>query len=293
MFFGWLLSLALFGCASSSSPCGSDVGEGILDDESDLGTFWIGRIAVKELDQRSGPEIGHSTAVAASFTDFSGFTLLLPERTYFSKACFVYMTRLETEGTKQTLAVSEVAFRGLVEPGFSLLPEGNGSFKTKVPDGRIFAQDELEVEVQPGPGESAFPALTGKLRAPDLPQLTRLGEVPDPDLRAPSSIGITADRPEDLKVQWKPGAGDYMDFVLIPGNGSLTKFMKLRCITPDDGCLSVPAAALQYLAQDKAQDFQLKLTRSQVLLHYAEQGGVRQAAAFISAEAAIEGTVLR
>ena len=178
--------------------------------------------------------------------------------------------------------------------GEALAPDPDiGRIPPEVLPGRAFAAESISIEVESPSGDTDFPAFTDSIPAPEFPVLTRIGDLKDPDLAAAPSVGIDEYRADSLRVEWEAGDGDYFEFLIIPGAGSETRHMKLRCITFDDGCLEVPVEALRHLALDLATNFQLKVERHNFVLHSVKDGDATRAAALIDASSALEGTVLR
>lgn len=291
-----LAPVCLLGCGGAGSKCGGshDGVPTIIDDDADLDTFWVARLGVGELDQLTGPDPGHTSLVQAFFNDFTNYRVQLADRQYFSDACFVYTSRQVTTGEPVALDVSQVTVGGLNGGELVLEPSGDPpKIGPELLDGRAFDADQVSFDVESAGGDTDFPAFSDELPAPDPVIITRLGDRDNPDLTQGPSINISIDRTEPLEVHWVPGNGDYFEFKIIPGSGSDTQYMKLRCITFDDGCLSVPADALVYLVPDKATNFQLKAERHNFVLHSIKDGDVTQAAALIDVSSVLEATVLR
>jgi hypothetical protein len=289
-------------CLLALSACGgeSKCGEGndgvptIISEDEDLNTFWVARLGVGERNQLTGPDPGHNSLVQAFFSDFTDYRVQLADRKDFSEACFVYTSRQVTTGESVPLGVDKVTIGGLVGGDLEMLPSGDPPvIGTQVLPGRAFEADTITFEVESANGDSDFPAFTDSLATPDPIVLTQLGDRSDPDLGLGPSIGITIDRTEPLRVEWVPGNGDYFEFKIYPGSGSDTEYVKLRCLTYDDGCLSVPAEALVYLVPDLATNFQLKVERHNFALHSIKEGDQTKAAAILDVNSVLEGTVLR
>ncbi len=283
-------------CGGGSSNCGGghDGVPTIIDDDADLDTFWVARLGVGELDQITGPDPGHTSLVQAFFNDFTDYRVQIADRQYFSDACFVYTSRQVTTGDPIPLNVTKVTVGGLLGGDLDLVPEGDPpKINPELIDGRAFSGGQVSFSVESEDGATDFPAFTDELPAPAPVVITRLGDRDNPDMSQGPSINISIDRIDPLEVRWEPGGGDYFEFKIVPGSGSDTKHIKLRCITFDDGCLSVPADALVYLVPDKATNFQLKAERHNFVLHPIKQGDVTQAAALIDVSSTLEATVLR
>ncbi|RLB54047.1 MAG: hypothetical protein DRI34_12555, partial [Deltaproteobacteria bacterium] len=143
-------------------------------------------------------------------------------------------------------------------------------------------------------GDGWFPAFSESLPTPEPVVITRLGDRDNPDMSQGPSIGIDITRTEPLEVHWQAGNGDYFEVKIIPGAGSNTKYMKLRCVTFDDGCLSIPPEALAALVPDQASNFQFKAERHNFALHsIRDNSGQVQAAALLDVNSVLEATVLR
>jgi hypothetical protein len=198
------------------------------------------------------------------------------------------------EGKPIPLPIDQVTFAGLQGGDLVMTPdETSGRIPTEVLSGRAFTTDSVDIDVLSSGSEDDFPAFNESIKVPDFPELTGLGEHKDPDLASGPSIGIIDQREDPLMVRWKAGDGDYIEFKIIPGAGSETKHMKLRCVTFDDGCLEVPAEALINLSYDLATNFQVKIERHNFVIHTIEEGDVLKAAAMIDAASVYEGTVTR
>ncbi|MBW1810826.1 MAG: hypothetical protein JRJ87_21725 [Deltaproteobacteria bacterium] len=295
--FVCVVSLAwISGCGGGDSNCGGD-NDGvptIIDDDEDLNTYWVARLGVSELNQLTGPEPGHSSLVQAFFSDFTDFMVQLADRDYYTNSCFAYTSRQVTSGTIETLGVNMVTFEGLVGGQLDLMASGDPpKIDPRLYPGSAFLEDSITISVASSDGLTDFPSFTELIAAPEMPVVTQLGDKINPDMGSGPSIGISIDRIEPLVVKWEAGAGDYIDVKIIPGSGSDTKHLKVRCVTYDDGCLEIPAAAIQYLVPDLATNFQFKIERHNFVLHSIKDGDATKAAALIDVSSILEGTVLR
>jgi hypothetical protein len=295
LFLAAVLALAATSCGSSC-PCGeeNDGVPDIIDDETDLDTFIVGRLGVGELNQITGTDPGHSTLIQAFFNDFSNYQVILADRVEFPPACMVYTSRPESSGEPIPLQVTRVVIEGLQGGTLNMEPAGNPpKIATQVISGRAFTEAEVVFKVESSGDSGFFPPLQAELPPPQVPVLTKLGEFKNPDLKKGLQLGITADRATPLEVKWEPGQGKYLEVKLVPGRGSETPWAKLRCITFDDGCLHIPPEAIAFLVQDKASDFQFKIERHNFVLHSVREGDKVKAAALIDVNSALEATVLR
>jgi hypothetical protein len=292
-----VLSLTwICGCGGGGSNCGgnNDGVPTIIDDDDDLNTYWVARLGVSELNQLTGPDPGHSTLVQAFFSDFTDYMVQLADRNYYTNSCFAYTSRQVTTGTIETLGVNTVTFDGLVGGQLNLTASGDPpTISPRVYPGSAFQDASIGIAVASDDGLTDFPSFTEQIAAPEMPVVTQLGDRVDPDMGAGLSIDISIDRTEPLQVKWEPGSGDYIEVKIIPGSGSSTKHLKVRCITYDDGCLEIPADAIQYLVPDEATNFQFKIERHNFVLHSIKDGEATKAAALIDASSVLEGTVLR
>jgi len=295
--FVCVVSLAwISGCGGGGSNCGGD-NDGvptIIDDDEDLNTYWVARLGVSELNQLTGPDPGHSTLVQAFFTDFTDYMVQLADITYYSNSCFAYTSRPVEFGTKKKLGVNKVTFGGLVGGQLELTASGDPpTIAPQIYPGSAFLEDSITISVASDDGLTDFPSFADQIAAPEMPVVTQLGDKSNPDMGSGPSIDISIDRTEPLVVKWEAGAGDYIEVKIIPGSGSDTKHLKVRCITFDDGCLEIPAAAIQYLVPDLATNFQFMIERHNFVLHSIKDGDATKAAAKIDASSILEGTVLR
>ncbi len=283
-------------CGGGGSNCG-DGHDGVpnnIDEDIPPDVFWYARLGVGELNQLTGPDPGHTSLVQAFFRDFTNYRVQDADRLPFSEACFVYTSLQVTTGEPIDLDVTRVTVGGLSGGDLVLEPEGDPpKISTQLIDGRAFAGGPVSFSVESGDGATDFPAFTDELPAPDPVVITRLGDREHPDLSQGPSVNISIDRIDPLEVRWKPGNGDYFEFKIVPGSGTDTKYVKLRCITYDDGCLSVPADALVYLVPDEATNFQLKAERHNSVFHSVMDGDVTKAVVKIDVSSTIEATVLR
>jgi hypothetical protein len=159
--------------------------------------------------------------------------------------------------------------------------------------GRAFSEGELSVNVASGTGATDFPAFQEEIAVPDAPQLTRLDTYKNPDLAQPLSLGILVEREDPLVVKWKPGDGQRIEVIMIPGAGSSTQYQKLRCITFDDGCLEIPSLAISNMALDDATNFRLLVERHNTVPILFEDGGVITSVAVIDICSLVDGVVGR
>jgi hypothetical protein len=282
------------------SACGDDDGgncgekhdkvPAIIDEDEDYDTFYVASIGVYEWDQLTGADIGHTTTAKAFFEDFTNYRVQVAERYPFSEACFIYTSRQVTTGDHVPMGVTQVTIGGLTGGDLVMTPDPD-RIPPEILAGRAFTGDSVTIDVTSPGGALDFPAFSEELVAPDEVVITRLGSHKDPDLAAGVSLDITLERTEPLKVQWEAGNGDYFEFKLIPGAGSPTAWQKLRCITFDDGCLEVPAAAINHLALDEATNFNIKVERHIQKLHVIKDGDVTQAIALLDASSWLGGLV--
>ncbi|NMB75362.1 MAG: hypothetical protein GYA21_09545 [Myxococcales bacterium] len=84
------------GCGASDSACGPghDDMPAVVDDDTDLATFWIGTVGVSELNI-IGAGAEHTTLVQAHFEDMTDYQVYVAQRTLLSDACFLYEGRPE------------------------------------------------------------------------------------------------------------------------------------------------------------------------------------------------------
>ncbi|RME22571.1 MAG: hypothetical protein D6806_12795 [Deltaproteobacteria bacterium] len=284
-------------CGSGSSPCGpgNDEPPDIIPDEQQLDTLVIGRVGVDELNQITGADPGHTTLVQAFFADMSNYIVQLADREFYSESCWIYTSQQITSGAPEYLFVNKVVVSGLAGGEVTMQPEAeNPRMNPVVLQGRAYGEGDVMFDVTSRDEAGWFPAFTETIQAPEPLVVTQLEDRPDPDLSQGPSIGIDSMRVNDLVVKWVPGGGDYFEFKLIPGAGTETPYAKLRCVTRDDGCLHVPAAAVAALALDKASNFQMKMERHYFKLHpIYDDSGQLQAAVLLDVSSAVEATVLR
>jgi hypothetical protein len=282
------------------SACGDDgggaCGEGndgvpaIIDEDEDYDTYYVASIGVYEWDQLTGVDIGHTTTAKAFFEDFTNYQVQVAERLFFSEACFIYTSRQVTTGEHVPMGVTQVTIGGLAGGDLVMTPDPD-RIPPEILSGRAFTGDSVTIDVTSPGGALDFPAFSEELDAPDQVVIKRLGPHKNPDLSAGLSLDITLERTEPLRVEWEAGNGDYVEFKLIPGSGSSTAWQKLRCITYDDGCLEVPAAAINHLALDEATNFDIKVERHNQKLHVIKDGDVTQAIALLDASSWLGGLV--
>jgi len=289
------LLLAFF-VAACGDDGGGACGEGndgvpaIIDEDEDYDTYYVGSIGVYEWDQLTGVDIGHTTTAKAFFEDFTNYQVQVAERLPFSEACFIYTSRQVTTGEHVPMGVTQVTIGGL-EGGDLVMTPDPDRIPPEILSGRAFTGDSVTIDVTSPGGALDFPAFSDELDAPDQVVVKRLGPYKDPDLTAGLSLEITLERTEPLRVEWEAGNGDYFEFKLIPGSGSSTAWEKLRCITYDDGCLEVPAAAINHLALDEATNFEVKVERHIQKLRVIKDGDVTQAIALLDASSWLGGLV--
>lgn len=294
-----LLPLALVtlvaGCGGGKSDCGpaNDLVPNIIPDESDLDTFWVGSLVMDETAVvGSGAE--HNTLVAANFYDFTDYRVQVAERIYLQDypACEVYTSRQVTTGEPVPLGVTQVTFSGLAGGDVVLVPDEFDHIPTELLPQRGFDAEQVSISVESPEGDADFPAFEEVVAAAPQPVLLAIDKQAV-DLALGPSLGITADRVKDMRIEWQPNGSDYVEFKLIPGTGSETPWGKLRCITFDDGCLVIPADLIAYLASDTASNFDLRLEHHNFVLHSVKQGDVTKAAALIDSSSSLAGTVTR
>jgi len=269
---------------------GNDGVPAIVDEDEDYDTYYVASVGVYEWNQLTGADVGHTTTAKAFFEDFTNYQVQVAERLFFSEACFIYTSRQVTTGEHVPMGVTEVTIGGL-EGGDLVMTPDPDRIPPEILSGRAFTGDNVTIDVTSPGGALDFPAFSEELKAPDQVVIKRLGPHKDPDLAAGLSLDITVERTESLRVEWEAGNGDYFEFKLIPGSGSSTAWQKLRCITYDDGCLEVPAAALNHLALDEATNFDIKVERHMQKLHVIKDGDVTQAIALLDASSWLGGLV--
>lgn len=284
------------------SACGDDgggnCGEGndgvpvIIDEDEDYDTFYVASIGVYEWNQLTGADVGHTTTAKAFFEDFTTYRVQVAERLPFSAACFIYTSRQVTTGDHFPMGIDQVTIGGLTGGDLVMTPDPD-RIQPEILNGRAFESDTVTFDVTSPGGALDFPAFSEELEAPDQVVIKRLGPHKDPDLVAGPSLDITLERTEPLRVEWEAGNGDYFEVKLIPGAGSSTAWQKLRCITFDDGCLEIPAPAINHLALDEATNFQIKVERHNQKMHVIKDGDVTQAIAILDASSWLGGIVGR
>jgi hypothetical protein len=284
------------------SACGDDGGgncgekhdgvPAIIDEDEDYDTFYVASIGVYEWDQLTGLDVGHTTTAKAFFEDFTNYRVQVAERLFFSESCFIYTSRQVTTGDHVPMGVDQVTIGGLAGGDLVMTPDPD-RIPPEILNGRAFTGDTVTIDVTSPGGALDFPAFSAELDAPDQVVIKRLGPHKDPDITTGVSLDITLERTEPLRVVWEAGNGDYFEFKLIPGAGSSTAWQKLRCITYDDGCLEVPAAAINHLALDEATNFDIKVERHNQKLHVIKDGDVTHAIALLDASSWLGGVVGR
>ncbi|MFC1654330.1 hypothetical protein ACFL2F_00880 [Myxococcota bacterium] len=284
------------------SACGDDGGGNcgekhdgvpvIIDEDEDYDTFYVASIGVYEWNQMTGADIGHTTTAKAYFEDFTNYRVQVADRLFFSEACFIYTSRQVTTGDHVPMGVDQVTIGGLAGGDLVMTPDPD-RIPPEILPGRAFESDTVTFNVTSAGGALDFPAFSSELGVPDQVVIKRLGQHKDPDLVNGVSLDITLEREEPLQVVWEAGNGDYFEFKLIPGAGSSTAWQKLRCITYDDGCLEIPAPAINHLALDEATNFQIKVERHNQKMHVIKDGDVTQAIALLDASSWLGGVVGR
>jgi hypothetical protein len=278
-------------CGEESSKCGAkhDGVPVIVDEGEDYDTFYLASIGVYEWNQLTGADTGHTTTAKAYFEDFTNYRVQVAERLFFSEACFIYTSLQVTTGDHVPMGVEQVTIGGLAGGDLVMTPDPDRIPPEILPE-RAFAGDTVTIDVTSAGGALDFPAFSEELDVPDQVVIRRLGKHKDPDLVSGLSLDITLERTEPLRVEWEAGNGDYFEFKLIPNN-SPTGWQKLRCITFDDGCLEVPAAAINHLALDEATNFKIKVERHNQKLHVIKDGDVTLAIALLDASSWLGGLV--
>lgn len=273
---------------------GADGTPEIIDDETEMDTYWVSSVGISELHQYTGPDPRHNTLIFAFFEDFTNYRVQLADRVPFSEACFVYTSRQVTTGEHYPLSIDYVTIGGLAGGDVVLMPDaGTGRVPPEILNGRAFQDQSVTIDVVSADGAGDFPSFSDTVGAPAAPVVTRLGDIDFPDLSSVPSIGITTTRTEPLTVEWETGGGDYIEIKLIPGSGSDTSWQSMRCITYDDGCIEVPASAMNNIALDAATNFQFRFERHNFVLHEIKEGSITKALSVINASSTVEGTVLR
>ncbi|MBW2703492.1 MAG: hypothetical protein JRF33_21960 [Deltaproteobacteria bacterium] len=291
------LSLVTAACGSEDDACGpgNDLVPALVA-EGELDTFRVASIGVDEF-KVSGTEAEHNTLVQANFSDFTDYMVTLAPRLDFLPnypACYVITGQPTVSGAPVNLGIESVTFSGLIEP-VVLSQVESGQIPPDLLPQRGFAGTEVGVDVASAGGADDFPAFSETLPAPLMPAPGRVGDTDWGDLMAVQdpSIGITVDRAYPLVVEWEPADGDVIEVKIIPNAGSSTDYMKLRCITFDDGCLEIPAGAIGHLALDDATNFKLRIERHNYVVHPIRDGDTVEAAAIIGLSASMETIVTR
>lgn len=288
-------TVSLAACGGGQSDCGPgrDLVPAIIGD-SQLDTFQVASLGVDEL-RIVGSGAEHNTLVQAHFSDFSEYQVQLAERTEFPDhpACMLYTSRPVTSGEPIPLHVDRATFGGLAGGEVVLEPNANEHLPTDLLPQRGFDAATVTIEIESPGGQGDFPAFSDEIPAPAQPVLLAIGDLTDPDLAAGPSLGIATDRTDHMRVKWEPAGSDYVEIKLLPGAGSATPWGKLRCITFDDGCLEIPAAALSQLAMDEAVNFDFRIEHHFFVIHPIGQGAQPEASALIDTSSTLQGTVVR
>jgi hypothetical protein len=84
------------GCGGDGSACGPgrDGMPAVVDEDTELDTFWIGTVGVSELNI-IGAGAEHTTLVQAHFEDMTDYQVYVAQRQLLSDACFLYEGRPE------------------------------------------------------------------------------------------------------------------------------------------------------------------------------------------------------
>jgi hypothetical protein len=193
------------------------------------------------------------------------------------------------------LGLEQVVFSGLSGGDVTLQPDPlhENAIPTKLLDQRGFLAANVSIQVASANGERDFPSFSDQVRTPSFPKLNQAGDAVVSDLSSGPSLGITINRGQPFPVEWESGAGDYVEIKLIPGTGTSSEWVKLRCITFDDGCLEIPFEAITYLAQDTCTNFKLRLERHNLQVHRVTEGDQLKGVAVIDVSAELEGVVKR
>jgi len=283
------------GCGNGKSVCGpaNDLVPNIIPDDSALDTYWVGSLVLDEVDT-VGAGAEHNTLIAANFFDFTDFRVQLAYRIDLPDypACTVYTSRQVTSGERVPLAVTRVGFSGLAGGEVVLEPDEFGDLSSELLPERGFTDEQVAISVESPDGEADFPAFDDAIQPAPQPVLLAIDRKAV-DLKDGPSIGISGDRTEDMSVQWEPAGSDYVEVKIIPGSGSATPWGKLRCITTDDGCLTIPAQLVAYLAADTATNFDFRIEHHFFVLHSIREGELTKAAATIESSSSLVGTVRR
>lgn len=262
--FGILLLgfLLLAACSSDGGrPCGEGHdGVPAKYNPADVSqVLRIGNLVINE-EKRVGVAPSHDTLVSASFADFTGVTVQDGSTEKLSEACVIYLSKSVREGTATQLKVTKVSVAGLSEPVL-LTPDVNNKINPQSLPGRALTTAAVNIKVDSDTNANDFPAFAMSLDSPEIPVLTRVGDLPSPDLSSSPSLGIRSDREKPLVLEWKPGNGHYVEIVILPGTGTSSAWAKVRCITHDDGCFEIPAQGLRSLSQDTATNFEFSFMR--------------------------------
>ena len=290
------LSMGPLACSGDDSKCGpgNDEVPVIIEDPEAMNTYWIGLVGVDELKVvGSGAE--HNTLVQAHFNDFIDYAVQLADRDEYADypACTVQTSRPVTSGDPIPLAVTSVSFLGLSGGTLVLEPDEFGALPADLLPQSGFEGAEVSITVAADGAPDSFPGFSDVIPSPAMPVLTRIGSHSPVNLTEAPSLGIVVERVDPLEVSWEPSGADYVEIKIIPGSGSETPYAKLRCITFDDGCLEIPAAALTHLAQDAATNFRFRIEHHFFKLNSVWDGDQLQAATQIDTSASLEGIVLR
>lgn len=264
----------------------------IIDEDEDYDTYYVASIGVYEWNQLTGADIGHTTTTKANFEDFTNYQVQLADRLPFSEACFIYTSRQVTTGDHVPMGVDQVTIGGLAGGDLVMTPDPE-RIPPEILPGRAFEGGTVTIDVTSAGGALDFPAFSDELDVPEQVVIKRLGKHKNPDIVSGPSLDITLERSEPLQVVWEAGNGDYFEVKLIPGAGSPTAWQKLRCITFDDGCLEIPAEAINHLARDEATNFNIKVERHSQKMHVIKDGDVTQAIALLDASSWLGGIVGR
>ncbi|NOZ86991.1 MAG: hypothetical protein GXP49_12155 [Deltaproteobacteria bacterium] len=199
-----------------------------------------------------------------------------------------------TKSKSFPLEVNSVSFKGLKGGEVKLEPKENGNIEPRLINELAFQDgNKIEIQVDSSEGQWSYPAFSMEMDVPEDVVMTRFDKITNPVLEESPSLNLAVDREDPLWISWVPGNGDYMVFTLTPKAGTETPYGKLRCVTFDDGCLRVPAEALDHLALDKATNFKMKLDRHLNRIWSKKTGGTTDAAALVDLSFSLEAVVGR
>jgi len=243
---------------SEPDPCNDSPPPVIeLPDDLDQDAPLLADLTVEEwVVSTPGSGEDEGAMLTAHFADFSDYDDELVDAIPFGEACVGIAGQHVINERPTMLTVDRVVFEGIPGGDEPLEMNDAGLFAPRIVSHQLFSASGGEVvigRISSSPGEESFPKFRIEGTVPRI-------------IEGATALVSTA---RDLELEWEPADSSFFEILVttrsedpnLPPN-------RLRCLTVDDGCAVIEAAALEWVLSGGAESVTLRLERH-ALAHLA------------------------